>query len=311
MMTVDMGIDELKPGLSKMFGDNRTEFKPVYPTYMQKVTTSEFFEEYAQSGGFQDIPLLDEGDYMNFAKPNLGDKVRLQPERRQLAFAITKVDKQFNRVNKVERAMKRLARAQRRTDERVAAVPFNFAFDSTNRPMTDGQPLCSTAHVRLDDSVVSNRPATDTDLNPASLEDAIVNFMQLTDHDGTPINLSPKYLLVHPQNAMNARRILGSSAYYGTAGVSGSGTPTSALLGVKNILQDFDLVIVVNVFLTDPDAWFLLADKNDTEIIYVTNEAPTDRMFEDPFTEDSVYSISFSSIAGAVSDIGVYGSPGG
>lgn len=312
MMTTDMGADELKPALSKMFGDNRKLWPTTYVKYMTKMNSTEFFEEFTQSGGFQDVPLLDEGDLINVSKPDLGDKYRLQPERRQLAFAITQLDKKFNKVDKVARAMKKLSIACGRTTERVAAAVFNYGFNSTMRPMTDGQPLFSTAHIRLNGATASNRPGTDVDLSMPSLEDAITNFRLLIDQDGTPINISPKYLLVHPYNEINAKRILRSQNYFtnGAGTDPNPGAPNAAYLGVANVASEYQLEIIVNPFLTSPEAWFLLGSQDDTELKMVENEPCTDRSFQDPWTEDTIYSISFANIGGAISDIAAYGTLG-
>lgn len=311
MMTVDMGADELKPALTTEFGTARKEYAPIWPNFMNKMDINEFMTEFTQVGGFGDIPLLDEGDYINFQKPDLGNKARMQPERRQLAFAITYQDKRYSKVDKVKRAMTKMARAERRTTERVAHVPLNMGFSSTYRPMIDGYPLFNRltdgGHVRLNGAITANRPPTDVDLDQATLEDAVTAFMGLTDEDGTPISIPPKYLVVHFSNLINAKRILGSTVAYNTTG----GRPSASYQGTKNVLADFNLTIISSPFLTDPDAWFLLGDKDEVDIYMITNEAVTDRTFTDPWNEDVIYSISFSNIAGAVSDIATYGTSGG
>lgn len=305
MMTTDMGIDAMRAIPRKFINDTRKEHAPIWSTYMRKVDTNEYYIEYFEFGGFGDIPLKDEGDYINVATPDTGDIARIQPEVRQLAFAITKEDRKYNRINKVERASKMLARAARRTVEKIAAYPLNVATSSV-RVTTDGNPLVYNAHVLLNGSTYSNAGGG-VDLSISTLETALVAFSTMIDNDGTYIDLRPKYLVVSPYDAPNARRILRAQNYW----TPSAGLPSAADTGVPNAtVQDANLILVVNPYLTDPDAWFLLADKGDHELVLVENEAFNDRSFVDPYTSDYVYSVEFANIAAAPNPVGIYGATG-
>lgn len=305
MLTTDMGIDALKVAARMYVNDERTEIKPIWPNFMRKKTFNEYIIEYGENGGFGDIPLKDEGDYINFGLMDMGDLATIQPEVRQLAFAITKQDRKYNKIGKVERASKMLARAARRTMERIAAYPLNVA-TSTVRRTIDQLALVSSSHVMINGTVVSNNGGA-VDLAPATLEAALIAWSKLQDNDGTFISLMPEFLVVPPDLAPIARRILRSQNYP----VMTSGVPSGADTGVPNAtILDAGLTLVVDPYLTDTNAWFLLAPKSQHELQMYENEAFNDRSFVDPYTEDYVYSVEFSNIAAAADWKGIYGAQG-
>lgn len=305
-LTTDMGIQALQAIPRKFINEARKEHPAKYPQYMRKLNIDEFMIQYDQLGGFGDIPRRDEGGNMNFAKMDVGNITRIQPESYQLAFAITKKARRFNKIQIVERASKKLAIAARRTTEKIAAAPFNEGFSASVRLGTDGQPLFSTAHERLNGATTSNRAAAD--LSSATLEAALVAFSLMRDEDGTFIDVTPKFLMVHPNEAPNAMRILRAMNYWTPTG----GVPSGADTGVPNdFIRNYNLVLVINPHLTDPDAWFLLADKDEHEVILVENEAFNDDSFIDPYTKDFIYSVEFAQIAAHATDLGAYGSSGG
>jgi len=312
--TMDMGTDALKPIIRKFIGQDRKDYAPIYPIYTEEMKTEDFFEKFGELGGFPDAPLKDEGDYLNLAKAPAGDQVDVQPEVRQLAFAITREDKKFNRIDKVQRLTKKLSRAMIRTKERVATVPLNLGFSSTLNLGVDSQPLFSATHVNVGGVTFSNLLAVD--LSMASLETAITMFMTMVDNDGTPIVVTPKYLVVHPNNYLNAKRIVGSANYF-TNGASGSEPAsqqpgTQAWTGAPNAIQDMGITVVPNPYLTDVDAWYLLGPKGEEDnIVFVWNEDINDYIFEDQWTRDTVTSMQMSNVGAWLTPIGLVASSGG
>lgn len=307
-MTTDWGYEELTPVISKFISDGNKAQPSVYKQFITDTTTDNFFVKRSRTGGFGDFPMLDEGDVMNYSLPDTGDSVVIQPERRQLAFAITFIDKKFNNMNKVQRYSESLRGAAMRTIEKVAVLPLNLGFDS-GYPYVDGQPLFSLSHVRLNGTITANTPSSQVDLTMAALEAAYTSFIGTVGEDGTVINNIPRYLVVSTANAVNAARLLNSVNYYTGSG-SGTNPPNAADTGVYNFIKGLNLIPVVDPYLTDPDAWFLLADKSMNSYEMVWNEQLTPRGFDDNQTQDSVYSLAFSCMAALSTDLYVYGSSG-
>lgn len=305
-LTTDLGETALKPMIRKWINDSRKEYPKIYTQYMQDRFITDMYDEDMEMGGFPGIPILDEGDVMNFATPDIGKKTRYQPDTRQLGFAISDKVRRFNKIDVVRRYSQALERSARSTMEQIAALPFNIGFASTYVG-SDNKPLFATDHVAVNGATIANKPSSDVDLTQASLEAAIGRFLSAKTSDGTPINLQPRYLLVHPSNLLNARRVVGADMYYSVSGT----TPSGAASGAPNVLRDYNLTVISNPYLTDEDAWFLLAAKDEHEVQVVRNENMHDRSFTDNYTLDVVYSVQFSMVSGWSTFIGVDGSSGG
>lgn len=299
-MRTDMGADELKPQIRKWINDGRKEHPALYKQYMNVSTTDEAYVEDYEIGGFGAIPKKDEGDYINFAVPPVGNKTRYQPDMYQLAFAITYQDRLQNRIGKVQKYSRSLERAGRATVEQIAAMPFNLGFSSLFHG-SDNKPLFSATHVAVDGSTVDNT-GTAADLTTATLETAIGTFLTMVGPDGFPIAIQPKYLIVHPSNQLAAERIVGSTNYWTGAATAPEGVP--------NVIRKYGLVVISNPYLTDQDAWFLLGDKDEHEVQVVWGEMPKDRTFVDEYTMDHVFSHWFQVVSGFSTYVGAYGNPG-
>lgn len=311
-MTTDMGADELKPIISHWIDENRKMWPPVYTAFMERARLKDAFEEGDEFGGFGIAGLLDEGDGISLSKPPIGDKVRFEPEMRQKGFAITWLDKEFNRINKVERLSKKLSRAMTKTTEVVAAAVLNLGFSSTLNLGVDGKPLFATDHVLLNGDIVSN--AMSADLNPASYEAAVIMFRTQPDNDGTPLDMMPRYLVVTPQNEWNAKRILGSANYFvnNASGGTDSTLPdgTKPMTGATNVFQNSGVTVVVNPYIVDPDQWSLHGPKGENNLRLAYNVPLMDRSFDENRTENTIYSMKQSEIGGYWTFIGNVGSGG-
>jgi len=88
------------------------------------------------------------------------------------------------------------------------------------------------------------------DLAAASLRQAIQNFENTTDDRSKQQVLRPRTLMVAPAGEWKARELL-NSAY----------SPEDANNAI-NPLQSRNLTLLVNPYLTDSDAWFLIGEKN-------------------------------------------------
>ena len=122
------------------------------------------------------------------------------------------------------------------------------------RLLANPDSLFSTAHKNYKDGA-------DTVLAAASLAVAIQMFLDQTDADGQPINVSPKYLLVPTGLKMTARELLNSVAFFAT------GTDNKTRIPTYNALADEGLDTVASPYLSNANypgssakAWYLFAD---------------------------------------------------
>jgi phage major head subunit gpT-like protein len=137
------------------------------------------------------------------------------------------------------------------TKDILAATPLNGAF--TTYMTGDGTTLCSTQHP-TDGGYYSNRPAIASALSEASIESMITMIRRLKDLAGKPIHLNAVKLLVPPELEWAAARLTLSTHRVGT---------NNNDISVINKLASLPKGYVVNNYLTDANAYFIITDAVD------------------------------------------------
>ena len=140
------------------------------------------------------------------------------------------------------------ARAARKIDQ------LFFTRLLANPTQGDGKALFHTDHKNL-------KVGTTTALSGDSLALAIQMFLDQTDADGQPINVSPKFLLVPTSLKMTARELLNSVTLFATGSTDKKRIPT------YNALADEELEVVASPYLSNSNytgasakAWYLFAE---------------------------------------------------
>jgi hypothetical protein len=149
---------------------------------------------------------------------------------------------------------------------------FNPAF-----PIGDGQPLFSLVHP-IDSGTIANKFAVGVDLNEASLELIITAIQQFRDQAGLLVKVQPKKLIVSSKLQFAADRLLHSKFRTNTAN-----NDISAIEHMQSIPQGFR----TNMFLTNPDAWFVLTDCPDGFKHFV-RRPPSSDFYSDIYTQNVI-----------------------
>lgn len=169
-----------------------------------------------------------------------------------LAFALTKVLVEDGDHIRVGATMsKHLAQSMTETLETVTANHLNRAFTSGYNG-GDGVPLVSASHPVI--GGVQTNVLTSAALSQTSLEQALVQIRQAQDSRGKRIRLTPKKLVVHPSNMLQAEVLLKS--------VLRAGTNNNDLNPIKSSSSLVDSAVVLSR-LTSPTAWFIQTDARD------------------------------------------------
>jgi hypothetical protein len=238
----------LWPGIKAWWGQVYDEHPEEYSKLFDSETSSQNYEEDVQLTGFGLAPRKAEGSGVAYDSEVQGFTTRYTHVAYALGYIVTKEELDDNLYEQVSRRRAAaLAMSFRQTKENVGANIYNRAF-SGSYTGGDGVALASTAHPNTSGGTFANKPTVDADLSEASLEDAMIAVMGFQNDRGLLINVMPKSLIVARQNWYNANRIL-KSVY----------TPSSAnnavnVLVATNALPDG---IVMNHYLTSPNAWFL------------------------------------------------------
>ena len=294
---------ELEPGLNSLFGMNYDEYDREYEDIFVIEDSNSAFEEEVLIVGFGSAPVKSEGQGVSFDNASESFSSRYTHETVSLAFALTEEAIEDNLYDSLgKRYVKALAKSMANTKEVKGADVLNNAFSSSFLG-GDGKSLIASDHPLAGGGSAANRASTMADLNEASLEDAFIDISTFTDDRGLIISVQPDKLVVPPQLVFVADRILQSDLR--------SGTADNDVNAIKNtgVLPGG---YVVNHYLNDPDAFFILTSVNEMgDGLKMFQRSPMETSMEPDFSTGNIrykarerYSFGFSDWRG------VYGSQG-
>lgn len=166
-----------------------------------------------------------------------------------LAFEVTLEAEEDDRYDVISDYAKWLMFSMNVVYEKRAALPFNNGFSSEQSP--DGVSVFNAAHpLKGAGTTARNLLSTAADLSWTSLQQALIDWQRETKFESGQFMQPAENLVLYvpPELEFTAARILKST-----------GLPGSADNDINAIKSLRDITVVKNVYLTDTDAWFLLA----------------------------------------------------
>jgi hypothetical protein len=244
-------LKELLPGLNALFGLEYARYGEEHKEIYETETSERSFEEETKLSGFSAAPVKNEGSAIAYDNAQEAFTARYNHETIALGFSLTEEAIEDNLYDSLSaRYTKGLARAMAYTKQVKAAAVLNNGF-SSSFPGGDGVALFSTAHPLVSGGTNSNTPATASDLNETSLENAVIQIAGWTDERDLLIASKPRKLIVPSALQFVATRLLETSLRVGT-----NDNDINALKNNGSIPEGY----TINHYLTDTNAWFLTTD---------------------------------------------------
>ena len=241
---------ELEPGLNALFGLEYNRYENEHSEIFTEEASDRAFEEEVMLGGFSTAPVKSEGGAIQFDDAQETYTARYTHETIALAFSITEEAIEDNLYDRLAaRYTKALARSMAQTKQIKAASILNNAFSSSS-PIGDGAALCSSSHPSLSGNQ-SNILSVASDLNETSLEQMLIDIAGITDERGLKVAIRGMKLIIPKELQFIAERVLNSNLRVGTAD-----NDPNAIRNMGMLPQG----AVVNHFLTDTDAFFIMTD---------------------------------------------------
>jgi hypothetical protein len=267
----------VEPILNKSFDGVYDQRKDEWKQFMTEETgTPRSYHEEVMLYGMGAAPELPDGQAVTYQSGGQLYVTRYQYKVYGLAYALTKVlveDGDHIRIGTT--FSKHLAQSMVETKETVLANHLNRAFTSGYNG-GDGVVLCSASHPTVG-STQSNVLATAAVLSQTSLEQMLIQIRKAEDSNGKKIRITPKKLIISPDNVFQAEVILKS--------VLRSGTANNDINAVKSIGMLSDESAVVSR-LTSSTAWFVQTDA--PEGLKVLKRRALEKTMEGDFETDSV-----------------------
>jgi len=299
-MTINTGSfgKALWPGINKWYGDAYNEFPVEYSSIFTKNSSRKAFEEDVSVSPFGLALQKGEGGAISYDSAQQGFIDRYTHVTYGLGFIITKemVEDDLYDVIGSKRA-KALAFSMRQTKEIIAANILNRAFNSSYA-YGDGKELIATDHPNVAGGTYSNELAVAADLSEAALEQACIDIQGYTDDRGKRIAVKPQKLVVPYTLDFEANKIMQTEYEVGTTNNT-----------VNVVRSRFPGGVVLNHYLTDTDAWFILTNVPDG-MKYFERRADSFTQDDDFDTDNAKFKATARYSFGCTDKRSIYGSQG-
>jgi phage major head subunit gpT-like protein len=259
-------------------------------------TSTQYREDTQTAGGAGIMPEVAEGQGLAYVSLNEGFRQTFTHVDYGNGMRITRRMFREDLYGTMEQQAAELGRMAVATEETLLANHLNNGFDS-GFTGADGVELFSSAHVREDGSTYANELSSSADLSQTSLEQAHIDFSDFRDGGGKRLMIEPELLVIPKELRFEAHRYLKS--------MYSPENDTNA----SNPLYDSTSAAVWH-YLTDTDAWFLVAKKSDHFLLLYERETPWTDYEEEFETKDHKVSLMFSQSSGWSDPRGVFGVAG-
>lgn len=238
------------PGLFSFMSSSFREREPFYTKVSTMKTSRRAYEESAYYAGLGLLPEKPEGEAISYDDFIQGPTKRWVHVTRALGVRITEEMIEDSLYPDIPTEMSDMTKELGRSARETIEILVHDAYNGSTKTAGDGLAIFSDSHTKLGGGTWSNLLTPAADLSATSLRQALLNFENTTDDRNKQQVLRPQILMVSTADEWKARELL-NSAY----------DPESAQNAI-NPLQSRNLQMLVNPYLTDLDAWFLLGEKN-------------------------------------------------
>ena len=244
-------VKELEPGLNALFGLEYKQYENQSADIYTTESSDRAFEEEVMLSGFAQAQVKPEGSGVTYDNAQETFTARYTNETIALAFAITEEAIEDNLYDRLaSRYTKALARSMAQTKQVKAVNPLNNGMPGGTFTSGDGVTLFNTAHPTIA-GTFQNTLTTAADLNETSLEQSMIDIAGLTDERGLKIAAKAVKMIIPSALQFTAERLMASAGRVGTAD-----NDINAIKSMGMIPQGY----VVNNYLTDPNAFYIITD---------------------------------------------------
>jgi len=242
---------ELEPGLNALFGLEYGRYDQEHAEIFETESSDRAFEEEVMLSGFGNAESKAEGAGVNYDTAQESWTARYNHDTIALAFAITEEAVEDNLYDRLSaRYTKALARSMAHAKQIKGANVLNNGFDSSYTG-GDGSQLLTTDHSTIAGGDLRNELSTAADLNETSLEQSLIDIAAFVDERGLKVAVQGRKMIIPKELQFTAERLLVSPLRVGTAD-----NDINALKSMGMLPEGY----VVNHYLTDTDAWFIITD---------------------------------------------------
>ena len=275
--------DNLDRAVYTLLGTEYKELTPIWRKYYTVKPSQKRSELVLTVTGMGDVPEKGEGQPYTTDIIQAGFSKEFIHTEFGMMFEVTQTALEDDRYDVLAEYAKWLMFSARVVEEKRAALPFINGFTSEQSP--DGVSIFNATHVLKGGGTARNQLATASNLSWTTLQTALTDWQRETKFEAGQFMMPAEdlILLVPPELEFTAHRIVAST-----------GLPGSADNDVNSIRSLRNITIVKNVYLTDTNAWFLLAkNKSHGFCSYTRVPMSMEPAMTDPRTRNRLYPVRF------------------
>jgi phage major head subunit gpT-like protein len=261
----DLQLEDMLPALDELIYARYDRFPEQYSQIYRMMSSNRSIEQTSEMSGLGLFGEVSEGADVTYDAAVPGFSKTYLHLQYGLGFKISRLMVDDDRWATIDKMTAALGRSAKETREIIGALTFNRGFNSAYQG-PDSKALFATDHpLPKSGGTQSNTLAVAADLDVDSLQLALTQFRKMVDINGHKIRLKPKRLIVAADNEFGAVEILGGDKRSDTA------NNTTNAFKKRVGMPSFDEIFIWD-YLEDPDAWFIQADKGDTELRWYDRE---------------------------------------
>lgn len=249
--------EALWPGIEEWFGNDYTEWDPIWEKLVKTVSSDKQFEKYQGITEFGLAGVKSQGASIDYQDPYQGFQREIVNVNYAVGTTITYEMMKFDQYNLFEQLPKQLAKSVRRTEETVVHNILNTGFSTSVNAATtaDGVSLLNNAHILVaaTGTTLANTPLTQADFSQAALEQAYIDIGRFVDDQNLPIVVGATKLIVPVESQHLARKILQTEYEVNSGNNTINPVATSRM----------PLELIVTPYISDLDSWYIRTDRDD------------------------------------------------
>jgi phage major head subunit gpT-like protein len=301
----DLFLAEMLPALDDIIFNKFDRLPPQYTKIFRVMKSNRSIEQTSEVVGLGLLNEVAEGASVRYDEAVPGFNKTYTHAQFGGGFKMSRIMVDDDKFALIDKLASDLGRAAKETRELAAAATFINGF-STSYNGPDGKPLFATDHpIVKTNGTQTNTLAVAADLDQSSIELALTDFRTMKDPSGKKVRVEAKRLVVPPQLEFAAIEIMGGNMRSDTA------NNTVNALKRRSGVGAFDEMFVWDYLDEgDPDAWFIVASPEDTELRWYDREK-FNTVHDVDFDSRSIKTAGWMRFSlGWSSFYGVYGCPG-
>lgn len=264
----------------KVFFDEYTRTPEEYKQIANMVSMDGAYQREGQMVGFGAMQEVGQGQPLPYDMMIPGNEKTIYPSKFKLGFAVTEEMWDDDQTGHIKKAFRELGKSAALTKELKFWDILNSGFVTTKRTGIDSAALFASHTLFGTGTSYANYASSAGSLNMTSLQAAMNRFEKTQNDRGIVIPMKPRLLIVPPEGRFEAEKLL-KSEY----------NPENANMQV-NTVGNKGLSYMVCHYLTSTTAWFLVGDKSDHDLRFITRKPLAFKSYDDPTTGNAIFQAS-------------------